>query len=84
MLIIIWNQLENRGGKNDKVFEEIWKAIETKAGKIRVEKTKERRKERGRGKKTREERVEKKEKEKSKKRKNNEGEEGSRRMGNLG
>ena len=51
MLIIIWNQLENRGGKNDKVFEEIWKAIETKAGKIRVEKTKERRKERGRGKK---------------------------------
>ena len=51
MLTTIWNQLENRGGKNDKVFEEIWKAIETKAGKIRVEKTKERRKERGRGKK---------------------------------
>ena len=39
-----WDQLENEKGKNDKVFGGIWKVIGTKAGKIRVGKTEERRK----------------------------------------
>jgi len=32
--------LENRGSKDDKVFEEIWKIVETKAREIQVAKAK--------------------------------------------
>ena len=35
-----WNQLENKRSEDNKVFREIWKAVETKAGKIRTAKTK--------------------------------------------
>ena len=60
-----WDQLENEEGENDKVFGGIWKVIGTKAGKIRVGKTEERRKE------IKRERAEKEGKGKTKKRKGN-------------
>ena len=34
--------LENRRDKNDEVFRRMWKAMETKAGKVRMAKAKER------------------------------------------
>ena len=61
----------------------MWKAIEIKAGEIRLGKTEGKRKERGRGKETREERTKREGKGKIKKRKNNGSKEDSRRMGNL-
>jgi len=61
----------------------MWKAVEAKAGKIVVGKTKERREERGIGKEMREKRAEKKRKEKTKERKNNGSKEDSRRVGDL-
>jgi len=61
----------------------MWEAVEAKAGKIRVGKTKERREERGIWKEMREKRAEKKRKEKTKERKNNESKEDSRRVGDL-
>ena len=70
-LLQFWNWLENRGSKVNKMFREVWKAVETKAGKTRVAKTKRKEKE-----------VEKKEK--TKKRENNEIKKSSRRIGDLG
>jgi len=35
-----WDQLENRGSKDDKISWEIWKVVEIKVEKIRVVKTK--------------------------------------------
>jgi len=40
--------LEDRRDENNEVSRRVWKAVKTKAGKIRVAKTKERGKERGR------------------------------------
>jgi len=54
------NRLEDGGGKNDKMPRRMWKTMEAKAGKVRMEKIEgERRKERSR-KETRGERKEKK------------------------
>ena len=39
-----WDQLEDRGSKDNKIFWEIWKIVEIKVEKIRVVKTKEKRK----------------------------------------
>jgi len=61
----------------------MWKAMETKAGKIRVGKAEGEREERGKGKEMREERMEKEGKGKTQKKENNESEEDNRRMKNL-
>jgi len=50
--------LENRRSKDDEVSRRVWNAVEAKAGKIGVGKTKGRRKEREREKETRGERIE--------------------------
>ena len=67
--------MEDRRSKYDKVLRGVWKAVETKAEKIRVAKTKERRKERGKAKETRRKEIEKgkrkKKKEKTKEEENN-------------
>jgi len=47
--------LENQRGKDDKIFRELWEAVEAKVGKIRVGKTKKRRKKGRREKETRRE-----------------------------
>jgi len=60
------------------MLREVWKAVKTKARKVRVEKA-ERRRKKGGKKEMRTKRAEK-----TKKRKNNEGKESSRGMGNLG
>ena len=73
-----WDWLENRRSKDDKISRRVWEAVETKAGKIRMEKAKRRRKE------ARREGTEEERKEKTKKGKNNGNEEGSRRIGDLG
>ena len=64
-----WDQLKDRRSKDNKMFREIWKAVETEARKIGVVKAKERR----------EKETRRKEKEKD-----NGCEESNRRMGNLG
>jgi len=73
--------LEDGRGKNDKVSREVWKTVETNAGKIRVAEAK------GRGDKResmKEARREEEEEKKAKERKNSRSEKGSRRMGNMG
>jgi len=45
-----WNWLEDKRSEYDEVPREVWKAVKTKAEKIRVVKIKERRKERGKAK----------------------------------
>jgi len=72
------DQLENRGDKDDEIFQRVWKLVETKAEKVRVGKIKEGRKERKRGEKVRTKRIEK-----EKEGKNNESKESGRGMGNL-
>ena len=75
--------MENRRGKDNEISRRMWKTIETKAKKVGVGKTKERRKERRRREEKRREGVEKKQKEKTKKEKDNKSKENSRRMGDL-
>jgi len=60
------------------MFKRVWKAMETKAGEIRVEKAEGKREE------TRKEGIEEEKKKKTKKGKNNRSEEDGRRMGDLG
>ena len=38
-----WNWLKNKKGEDDKMFREVWKAVETKVGKVRVAETKRKR-----------------------------------------
>jgi len=75
--------LEDRRSKDDKTFRGVWKAVETKAGKIGMAKTKGGRSERRSRKEIRREEREKAEKE-TKERKNDRGEKSSRRIGDLG
>jgi len=77
--------LENRRGEDDKMSREVWKAVETKAGKDRVAKAKERREKRGGGKKTEEkENGKETKKEKTERRKDDRCKESGRRIKNLG
>jgi len=68
--------LEGRRSKNDKMLKRIWKAIETRAGEIRVVKAKERREKKEEGKKMRGSK-------KRKKKKNNRSKKDSRKMRDL-
>ena len=83
-----WDWLENRRSESDEVFRGMWKAMDTKAGKIRVAKTKVRRKEREKRKEMRREETEeggkKKKEEKTKKEENNGSEEDNKGMEDFG
>ena len=74
------NRLEDRGGKNNKMFRKVWKTVETNTREIRIAET-----EGGRGKRESRKEVRRKEEEEEvKERKNSRSEKGSRRMGNIG
>jgi len=73
--------LENRRGKDDKMSEEMWKAVETEVEKIEMAKTKRRRKKKEKKQKKEDERKKKK---KTKKEEDDGSEEGGKRVENLG
>ena len=76
--------MEDRRSEDDKIFRRVWKTVEAKIGKIRVEKAKKRRKERGRRKEIREDGTKKKIKAKTQEEENNGDEKDSRGVENLG
>ena len=71
--------MENRKSKDDEVSREVWKAVETGAGKFRLVETKRERKKGGSRKEARKKRGEEKRKEKTKERKKDRSMKNSRR-----
>ena len=80
------SKIDWRIEKDNKISREMWKVVETEAGKTKVAKTEKRRAKRRKGKETRGKRAEEKRKkeEKTKKKKNNGDKEDGKRIGDLG
>ena len=79
-----WDWLENRGGKDDEVSGGMWKAVEAKARKIRMAKTKRRREKEGKREEARRKEREEKGKAKAKERKKGGSAKSGGRMRDLG
>jgi len=77
------DQLENRRSKNNKVSREMWEAMKTKAGEVRLAEEKGRKRKKRKEKETRGKRMEKEGEKKNQEREYNRDEKTGREVGNL-